>query len=85
MPALLAQASLFVGQAILVAATLGFIGLGSRPPSPEWGLSIAIGREYLPESWWASLFPGVMIVLTVASLNLLGDAVRRALDARTDV
>ena len=84
-PALLAQASLFVGQAILVAATLGFIGLGSRPPSPEWGLSIAIGREYLPESWWPSLFPGVMIFLTVTSMNLLGDAVRRALDARADV
>lgn len=85
LPALLAQSSLFVGQAILVAATLGFIGLGSRPPSPEWGLSIAIGRAYLPEAWWPSLFPGVMIFLTVTSLNLLGDALRRALDARTEL
>jgi peptide/nickel transport system permease protein len=84
-PALLAQSSLFVGQGILVAATLGFIGLGSRPPSPEWGLAIAIGREYLPEAWWVSLFPGVMIFVTVTSMNLIGDAVRRALDARTDV
>jgi peptide/nickel transport system permease protein len=83
-PALIAQASLLVGYGILVAATLGFIGLGAQPPSPEWGLSIAIGREFLPESWWVSFFPGLMILLTVTGLNLLGDGLREALDARTD-
>jgi peptide/nickel transport system permease protein len=71
-----------VGQAILVAATLGFVGLGARPPSPEWGLSIAIGREYMPESWWISLFPGLMVLLTVTALSWLGEALRKALDVR---
>ena len=83
-PALITQATLLFGQAILVAAALGFLGLGAQPPSPEWGLSIAIGREYLPESWWVSFFPGLMIVLAVVGLNFLGDSVRIALDARTD-
>jgi len=84
-PALITQATLLFGQAILVAAALGFLGLGAHPPSPEWGLSIAIGREYLPESWWVSFFPGAMIVCVVLASNFIGDAVRVALDARTDV
>lgn len=84
-PALITQATLLFGQAILVAAALGFLGLGAHPPSPEWGLSIAIGREYLPESWWVSFFPGVMIVLVVLGLNFVGDSARVALDARTDI
>jgi peptide/nickel transport system permease protein len=83
-PALIAQGTLLFAQAILVASALGFLGLGAQPPSPEWGLSIAIGREYLPESWWISLFPGLAIVIVVVGLNFLGDAVRVALDARTD-
>lgn len=83
-PALIAQGTLLFGQAVLVAAALGFLGLGARPPSPEWGLSIAIGREYLPESWWISFFPGLAIVLIVVGLNFVGDGVRVALDARTD-
>lgn len=82
MPILIAQAALQVGTAILVAAGLGFIGLGARPPSPELGLAIAIGREYMPESWWISLFPGAVIVLLVIALNLLGDGLRVAFDAR---
>jgi peptide/nickel transport system permease protein len=83
-PSLMAQASLQVGSAILVAASLGFIGLGARPPSPEWGLAIAQGREYLPESWWVSFFPGMVILLTVVALNLVGDGLRVALDARAE-
>ena len=84
-PALITQATLLFGQAVLVTAALGFLGLGAHPPSPEWGLSIAIGREYLPESWWVSFFPGMMIVFVVLATNFIGDAVRVALDARTDV
>lgn len=81
-PVLTAQAALQVGGAILVAAALGFIGLGARPPSPEWGLSIAIGREYLPESWWIGFFPGACIFATVFAASLLSDAIQRALDTR---
>jgi peptide/nickel transport system permease protein len=83
-PTLTAQASLQVGSAILVASSLSFIGLGARPPSPEWGLSIAQGREYLPESWWVSFFPGMLILVTVVALNILGDGIRVALDARAE-
>jgi len=81
-PVLTAQAALQVGSAILVAAALGFIGLGARPPSPEWGLSIAIGREYLPESWWIGFFPGACIFATVFAASLFSDAIQRALDLR---
>jgi peptide/nickel transport system permease protein len=81
-PVLTAQAALQIGGAILVAAALGFIGLGARPPSPEWGLSIAIGREYLPEAWWIGFFPGACIFATVFAASLLSDAVQRALDVR---
>ena len=81
-PALTAQAALQVGSAILVVAALSFIGLGARPPSPEWGLSIAIGREYLPESWWISVFPGAFILATVLALSFLSDGLQRAMDDR---
>lgn len=81
-PTLITQAALLMAQAMLVASALGFIGLGVRPPAPEWGVAISEGREYLPESWWMSLFPGVFLFLTVLSLNFLSDALRRALDPR---
>lgn len=81
-PVLSVQAAVQVGSAILVAAALGFIGLGARPPSPEWGLSIAIGREYLPEAWWIGFFPGACIFATVFAASLLSDAIQRALDIR---
>lgn len=82
LPVLVAQATLLAGHAILVAAALSFIGLGPKPPSAEWGLTIATGREYLPEFWWISFFPGAMIMITVIGLNLLGDAMREAMDPR---
>lgn len=81
---LMVQASLQMGAAILVAAALGFIGLGTRPPSPEWGLNVANGREYLPDAWWLSLFPGMAIMITVVALNTLGDGLTVALDARAE-
>ena len=81
-PILVTQSTLFMAQAMLVVSALGFIGLGVRPPAPEWGLAISEGREYLPEAWWLSVFPGVFLFLTVLSLNFLGDGLRRALDPR---
>src|SRR5262249_60398015 len=64
-------ATLGVGSAILVAATLSFLGLGSQPPTPEWGRMLSEGRQYLREQWWIATFPGVAIRLTVLALNLL--------------
>jgi peptide/nickel transport system permease protein len=82
-PSVVVQASLQMGQAILVAASLSFIGLGAKPPSPEWGLAVAIGREYIPDAWWISFFPGAAIMTVVVGFNLMGDGLRAALDPRT--
>lgn len=74
------KASMDMGMAILGAASLGFLGLGAQPPQPEWGAMISIGRNYLPDWWWYSFFPGMAIVLTVLGFNLLGDGLRDVLD-----
>jgi peptide/nickel transport system permease protein len=74
--------TLGVGAAILVAATLSFLGLGSQPPAAEWGRMLSEGRQYLREQWWIATFPGLAIMLTVLALNLLGDGLRDALDPR---
>jgi peptide/nickel transport system permease protein len=78
-------ATLGVGSAILVAATLSFLGLGSQPPTPEWGRMLSEGRQYLREQWWIATFPGLAIMLTVLALNMLGDGLRDALDPRLRV
>ena len=77
--------TLGVGAAILVAATLSFLGLGSQPPTPEWGRMLSEGRQYLREQWWIATFPGMAIMLTVLALNVLGDGLRDALDPRLRV
>jgi peptide/nickel transport system permease protein len=78
-------ATLGVGSAILIAATLSFLGLGSQPPTPEWGRMLSEGRQYLREQWWIATFPGLAIMLTVLALNMLGDGLRDALDPRLQV
>lgn len=70
------------GFAVLTAAALGFIGLGAQPPTPEWGAMINEGRDYFPDDWWVSTFPGMAIFVMVFSWNLLGDGVRDLLDPR---
>lgn len=74
--------TLNIGNAILVGATLSFLGLGAQPPTPEWGLILSQGRQYLRYAWWISTFPGLAIVVTVLSINMLGDGLRDALDPR---
>lgn len=78
----LVQASYEVGAAILTAAGLSFIGFGAQPPTPEWGAMVAETRNYMAEAPWASVAPAVGILLTVLAFNLLGDALRDALDPR---
>lgn len=77
-------ATLGMGTAILSAAALSFLGLGSQPPQPEWGRMLSEGRDYLREAWWISTFPGVGIMLTVLAMNLLGDGLRDVLDPRLE-
>jgi peptide/nickel transport system permease protein len=75
-------ATLGTGTAILAAAALSFLGLGSQPPAPEWGRMLSEGRAYLRDQWWISTFPGLAIMVTVLAMNLLGDGLRDALDPR---
>jgi peptide/nickel transport system permease protein len=77
------KASMDMGLAIVAAASLGFIGLGAQPPTPEWGAMISHGRNYLPTWWWYSTFPGLFIYLTVLGFNLLGDGLRDILDPKS--
>ena len=76
------QGTLGVASAILSTAGLSFIGLGIQPPAPEWGSMLSGGRQYLRYEWWVTTFPGVAIMITILSLNLLGDGLRDALDPR---
>jgi peptide/nickel transport system permease protein len=71
-----------MGGTILTAASLGFLGLGAPPPTPEWGRMIAESREFLPQAWWYATAPGVAILLVVMGFNLLGDGLRDVLDPR---
>ena len=78
------RGTLGMGFTILLAAGLGFIGLGAQPPTPEWGAMINEGRnQVILGRWWTSVFPGLAIVLLVTGFNLLGDGLRDALDPRT--
>jgi len=75
-------ATLHFGYAILSLAGLGFLGLGAQPPVPEWGAMLNEGRVFLREAWWLSIFPGLAIMVTVLSCNLLSDGLRDLLDPR---
>lgn len=78
----LVQATLDFGLAILLAAGLSFIGAGAQPPLPEWGALVSGGRQYVQAAWWIPIFPGFAIFGAVLAFNLLGDALRDALDPR---
>jgi len=75
-------ATLELPAAILVAASLSFLGLGAQPPSPEWGAMLVDGREYIQTAWWLITFPGVAIFITVLGFNLFGNALQDALNPR---
>ncbi len=76
------QITLDIGTVILEVAGLSFLGLGAKPPTPEWGLMVSEGVEYVLEAWWMSVFPGLAIFLLVLAFNLVGDGLRDVLDPR---
>ena len=82
---IIVQSSLSLGTAILVAAGLGFLGLGVQPPTPEWGAMLGTGRTYLFSAPHVATFPGIAIFLAVLGFNLLGDCLRDALDPRLKI
>ncbi len=83
LPSMAVQVSLNLGWAILNAAGLSFIGLGVRPPTPEWGIMVAEGAEFIVAGqWWMAIFPGAALMVAVFTFNLLGDGMRDLLDPR---
>ena len=80
LPVLLARASLVAADAIFVEASLSFVGLGVQPPAASWGTLLHTGYSNLYTSYWYPIFPGLVIVIAVLSLNVLGDNIQRALD-----
>jgi peptide/nickel transport system permease protein len=81
LPIMAVQMSLTMGYAILNAAGLSFIGLGVKPPTPEWGIMVAEGAAYIVSGeWWVALFPGLALMLAVFTFNLLGDGLRDIVD-----
>jgi len=79
LPAVLVMAAIDVGRAILYFATLSFLGLGAKPPQPEWGSMVSSGVDVM-DQWWVATFPGLAILSLVFAFNLLGDSTRDALD-----
>ena len=77
------KASMDFGFAILSLAALGFIGVGAKPPIPEWGDMISSGRQYLPQYWWYSTFPGMAMFIAVFGFNMLGDGLRDVFDPKS--
>jgi peptide/nickel transport system permease protein len=76
------KGSLDMGFAILTVASLGFVGIGVKPPTPEWGTLLSGARSYMPDYWWTAVAPGFAIFLTVLAFNLLGDGLRDVLDPK---
>jgi peptide/nickel transport system permease protein len=74
--------SLDIGFAILTVAGLGFIGIGVRPPTPEWGSLLSVARANVTQYWWTAIFPGLAIFIAVFAFNLLGDGLRDLIDPR---
>jgi peptide/nickel transport system permease protein len=84
LPSLLVRATLDMAGVILIAAGLGFLGLGAQPPAAEWGVMLSSGKEYLLSGWWVATFPGLAIFLVSMGFNLLGDGLRDVLDPRQE-
>ena len=80
LPVVIVQASLLLGQTILIESGLSYLGLGAQPPLPSWGNMVVEGRQFLATAWWIAAFPGLAIFVTVLGFNLFGDGLRDAFD-----
>ena len=77
LPIVIVQASLLLGQTILIESGLSYLGLGAQPPLPSWGNMVVEGRQFLASAWWIATFPGLAIVVGTLGINLLGNRLRR--------
>jgi peptide/nickel transport system permease protein len=76
-------ATIDIGSAIIAVSALSFLGLGPQPPTPEWGVMLAEGRDVLRVAWWPSVFPGLAITLTVIAFSVIGKFLQRKVEGRT--
>lgn len=83
MSPIIIQASMDMGATVLTVASLGFLGLGAQPPTPEWGLMVSTSKSYFLNAWWYTVFPGAAIFITVLVFNVIGDGLREVLDPKT--
>lgn len=81
-PSLIVMVSMQLPGTIMSTTTLSFLGMGSQPPSPDWGLLVSEGIRYINRAWWISFYPGLALVYTVLSFNILGEGLRDMLDPR---
>jgi peptide/nickel transport system permease protein len=81
-PIIIVQATLSISAAILIEASLSYLGLGAQPPTPSWGNMLADGKNFMRSAWWLTFFPGLAVFTTVLSFNLVGDGLREVLDPR---
>jgi peptide/nickel transport system permease protein len=82
---IIVYATLRIAFAIIATSSLSYLGLGAKPPTPEWGVMLSDGREFMRVAPWVTTFPGLAIMLSVMGINLLGDGLRDALDSRMRV
>jgi peptide/nickel transport system permease protein len=82
LPPIIVIATLYIGSAILDTSSLGFLGLGVQPPTPEWGTMLSEGRQFMRYAPWLMFFPGMLVFITVVAINLVGDHLRAILDPR---
>lgn len=83
-PSVVVRITMNMATIVLTAAGLGFLGLGAQPPTPEWGAMVSTGRRFMLDSWWVVTMPGLAILIISLSFNLMGDALRDALDPRQE-
>jgi len=84
MSPLIIQATFIFAYAVIIEASLSFLGAGTPPPQPSWGNILSDGRTLIKQAWWIMVFPGIAIVMTVLGLNLIGDGLRDLLDPHTN-
>ncbi len=84
MSPLIIQATFIFAYAVIIEASLSFLGAGTPPPQPSWGNILSDGRTLMKQAWWIMVFPGIAIVMTVLGLNLIGDGLRDLLDPHTN-
>jgi peptide/nickel transport system permease protein len=82
LPSVVVRLTLDMAGIVLIAAGLGFLGMGAQPPAPEWGAMVSSGRDYILDQWWVATMPGLAIFVVSLGFNLVGDGLRDVFDPK---